>query len=1256
MSTNAETQSSSQPAAGASGKSASPKKLGKYVIQRPIGAGGMGTVFLALDTELNRTVALKILPADRAQNPVLVTRFKKEGQAAARLEHTNIVKVYEAGEIDGRLFIALEYVDGIDVHDLVAKRKTLPVRRSIEIVKQVALALQHASEKGIVHRDIKPSNLMITRQGHVKLADMGLALAVDEATDTTITRAGMTVGTVDYMSPEQAERSRSADIRSDIYSLGCTWYHMLTGGPPYPNGSVTDKLTAHLKAPIPDPRQKNDRVPEAIVAVLQRMMAKRPADRYQTPAELLADLKQASLQRRTIGADVWTGLSEDSEDDTEQVGRALTDAPQAPSRTRPSKGKKPKAQRKQQRPVATDDDAPEAEADGEGEALPKKAKNPAALGSSNRSIDPDVLKYGFFGILAVVVIASVAWALSNLGGDTLEPQGAGANPYLVGDPQTTPQTTQRQPRIINPDRESTPPDADPVVVPASTVARDDELRPGDVREFSGAGVAYFEDVPRWVYEEREADRDGLPSVVVGRGGHKSLTDALSEAPKSGAIIKFNGRGPFEVPPTALEDYSRLVLESAGNSDPVLLLTGPTGFAIGSGHYVFHGLHLVATDESFDDQTALLRVTGGTLLVSDCSITLAGTGKAGMSAIAAAGEPSRCIIENCLIRGRRLAAVRCDGSSHEFVIGNSLFASGNAPTLDVSGVGGAVSQGPVTVRAFASTFAARAGTMRCQHAPRPAGQGVKFLFRSTLFFGDQPAAPWMSLVRWPESDAGQLEQPLASAVDLSYSACVWLGWPTLVAMTNPNGAPAGGATDATSWRQFWRQPAASDLFQVDTSGQPPFDHGRLTPGEINSRLLASLSDPRDVGALADDLPTPPQSVVERLMAFADRKRIPERFSTPPAAGTPIRFDLKRGLTLNDFLNSDRCPDGARVVLHGDEDKHVIDNVSLSGKSLRIEFDGDFIVEPAPRSGSTRPAALFEVVGGRLDLVGAHLRIPSSERYAYPERLVRVTDGSLLVQHCILQGQFRSGAQDVPTVEWLQTESGDPATQYALIEDSMVAGEHQAIGASLAGRVLELSNSVVVSNGDAIRTNANGQDAEGFLVVSDSTLSAGAAFFRFDELGRGRINVFVERSIYGPTMNPSAQGAVIAVVAPGDLSDQRVTWWESRTAYAAQIARYREAGATTQNTIDAWVNGWGADHVVHPLSGQKSVLFAKGLAEVHRAQPDDFLLSDSSEAATWGRGGTSVGADTTRTGPSGAAGETPSQPTAPRTQPRRGVPDF
>lgn len=288
---------SSRPANAPESEHAGRVSLGKYRLLKKLGSGGMGAVFQAEDTERNRTVAIKILPKDKAKNPTLVKRFKAEATAAANLSHENIVQVYGAGEADGYLYISMEYIEGTDVQELVSKHGVLPVKRSLDIIRQMARALDHTGTMNLAHRDIKPSNLLIRPDGTIKLTDLGLARFIDEQTETGITRAGYTVGTVDYMAPEQARDSKAADVRSDIYSLGCSWYFMLTGQPPYPDGSVTNKITAHALNLIPDPRRINPDVPEAIVLVINRMLAKLPQDRYQTGRELLADLR-AVVQSR----------------------------------------------------------------------------------------------------------------------------------------------------------------------------------------------------------------------------------------------------------------------------------------------------------------------------------------------------------------------------------------------------------------------------------------------------------------------------------------------------------------------------------------------------------------------------------------------------------------------------------------------------------------------------------------------------------------------------------------------------------------------------------------------------------------------------------------------------------------------------------------------------------------------------------------------------------------------------------------------
>ena len=270
------------------------RRLAHFELEEPIGVGGMAAVIRARDTQLDRVVALKILPPQSAADPDQVRRFEREARAAARLDHENIARVYYCGEDQGLHFIAFEYVEGENLRDMIARRGRIPVSEATQYVLQVARGLAHAAERGVVHRDIKPSNIIVTASGVVKLIDMGLARTL-EPSAAELTQSGATLGTFDYISPEQALDPRLADTRSDIYSLGCTFYHMLTGRPPTPEGTAARKLHFHQNERPVDPRYYNPEIPRELVLILGRMLAKQPHKRYQHPQELVEDL-QAVLQ------------------------------------------------------------------------------------------------------------------------------------------------------------------------------------------------------------------------------------------------------------------------------------------------------------------------------------------------------------------------------------------------------------------------------------------------------------------------------------------------------------------------------------------------------------------------------------------------------------------------------------------------------------------------------------------------------------------------------------------------------------------------------------------------------------------------------------------------------------------------------------------------------------------------------------------------------------------------------------------------
>ncbi|HEV3343583.1 MAG TPA: serine/threonine-protein kinase, partial [Pirellulales bacterium] len=272
--------------------------LGNYVLLEKIGEGGMGQVYKAEHRRMKRVVAVKVLPPHIVKSADTLKRFQREVEAAARLEHPNIVTAHDADEFQGVHYLVMQFVEGSDLATVVRKQGKFPVVEAIELVIEIGKGLEYAHQKGVVHRDIKPGNILLDSHGTIKILDMGLArfekpagpsalTAPKDAAATELTLSGSVIGTVDYMSPEQAMDAKSSDHRSDIYSLGCSLHFLLTGQPVYPGETFLQKVVAHREAPLPWLAN----VPPELNATFRRMIAKKPDERQSCMGDVLRDLQ-----------------------------------------------------------------------------------------------------------------------------------------------------------------------------------------------------------------------------------------------------------------------------------------------------------------------------------------------------------------------------------------------------------------------------------------------------------------------------------------------------------------------------------------------------------------------------------------------------------------------------------------------------------------------------------------------------------------------------------------------------------------------------------------------------------------------------------------------------------------------------------------------------------------------------------------------------------------------------------------------------
>ena len=449
--------------------------LGNYVLLDMLGEGGMGMVFKARHRRMERLVALKVIKPKVVKDPVVLMRFQREVIAAAKLTHPNIVAAHDADEAKGTHFLVMEYVEGADLSSHVKQHGPMPIEMAVNCIVQAARGLAFAHEQGVVHRDIKPHNLLLDRHGTVKILDMGLA-RIDgglggDVKQADLTNSGAMMGTVDYMSPEQAMDSKHADARSDIYSLGCTLFYLLMGHVPFGADTMMKRLTAHQNAPIPDLSEEwrvrsgeqdhrelssSSHSPlRTLNSVFKRMVAKKPEDRPQTMLQVIADLERCLKSNApTVSVDGSSNplANAGSGNEPQQFLRPLSgESSGTASRTGPSATVAARSERDAVTIVDSTSDSKTNPLGEETLALPtSKVMNSAKLSQSRKAILISVS-------VIVVIVLAVVFAMSGKSGKptqenlaTTKSVGKETQPKPVSETPAVTQTDDLVPRSVNP--------------------------------------------------------------------------------------------------------------------------------------------------------------------------------------------------------------------------------------------------------------------------------------------------------------------------------------------------------------------------------------------------------------------------------------------------------------------------------------------------------------------------------------------------------------------------------------------------------------------------------------------------------------------------------------------------------------------------------------------------------------------------------------------------------------------------------------
>jgi serine/threonine-protein kinase len=1145
-----------------------PVRLGKYEVVAHIATGGMGAVYKAIDTVLQREVALKVLPPDMASKPNALERFRREARNAAKLRHENIVTIYEFDQSGDTFYLAMEFIDGIDLHEYIERKGRLDPEEARIVTIQAAHALEHARTQGVVHRDIKPSNFLVTRKGErliVKMSDFGLARETSDE-EARVTRDGTTVGTVDYMSPEQARDAGAADCRSDIYSLGCSLYHMLTGRAPFPEGSIPERLYKHATSEPGDLRQINPRVSEGFCAVIRRMLAKEPAERYQTPSALLKDLVRLES---AIAVPTGTAML---------AGLALAAGEEAS----PEKKVKRRAESETvSRPVPAPP-PPRVRRGRRGEPEPVERPEGAPEESVGLLQGPWIWVGG--GIATAVILAVVGGVLALRKPPPAPEPVAQIGPPL---PAQEPVDTGR-----GPDAGARPPDTAkgplaptkvewPVLYEPSAPLSKEAL----TRDFLGPWAGLAEPGP-------EARVLRVSRQSSGNDSFGSLEAACAAAPAGRlTVIEIDDNGPIFQAPVAVADRS-LVVRAGKGYRPLLVWDegraakeGPPALlALARGNLTLERLDLVVkwTDTAAAGRPFLVRVTDGDLLARDCTFSLSGRQPANLGAVrferSDAGEPpraaaARCRLSRCVVRGPGLVALDLDSPGADVLLDGCLVVGTDQPLVQVAGR----NLSPAVLRLMRSTLVAGQALLHV----RPATPGDT---RPELH-----VRAWDALLaRGGTQSGGQMVVVASPAVStrIKWQAAnsLYTGWRSLLS------AADGGADDLRAWQAHWQRtegdlaipptwpavtrhdpaeaavtdyrPAPAPTSPVGyaaTSGLGPLgcDPAALPPARTNWLALAYDAYPAPEVSLVSDDSAP------QIPAPGDGRYHGERIDTARTPDVGAYLDEKartQGL-------------GPRVVLHlAGSGELKTRPIRVKGSSLVLYFEPASGGEPlvlVPDKDSAQGEALVEVDGGSLDVIGGGVRLPDFHLALMPPYALKVRGGDLRLFRCRLSGPLQNAPQTYRGLVCFEAPAGGAGSvrpRGLVINESVLVSGRSCVALVGGGARARLRQCVLLSADDGLHFDPGAQlDVQ--CLLEQTTVAARHAAVRLSDAPQapGPVEPMVLETRSSAFVNPFADAPAATLLAPegGALGRGLLVWQGGGNAFDKRLA----PGATT-----LWGRAW------------------------------------------------------------------------------------